>query len=680
MSVLEDLENLFYGRTPPTDVEIQSALRQWKNSVRVATTAAGTLATSFAEGQTVDGVVLVEGDRILIKNQASGIENGIYNVSASGAPSRASDMEATTDAASVVVYVNEGTALADTVWACTDDSFTEVGVDAITFEPFLPGAGTDTDAIHDNVAGEIQLIALKATPAAADLFVIEDSAASWAKKSLRVDALPYVGTARTLTAGAGLTGGGDLSANRTFDVVAHADGSIVVNANDVQVGVLATDAQHGNRGRGSLHTVATAAEAGFMAAADKAKLDSNGANGVLQIDGSSNIAPPGNVTATGYLKTNTPGDLATPSVRVGGDSVGISNPATSQLGLVANGEAVVVDNDAVTPSLRPDVDSVWTLGESATRWANAYVDGLDVAGNIAVTGTVDGRDVSADGATLDALGVLGSSKVFRSVNYAGQPGGNAITLATGLENGDTFEGQVLATGNVVLLTNQASAIENGPWVVAASGAPSRPSWFPAGGSAAGAMFFVESGYMANRTVRCISAKGSDVIGTNNLTFEAEARTHRGKSAAPTTANDWSQGYISGDVWLWETVDESRSFLYIAEDGGSPVWRESTIQKDVIQLGTSTFSLDASHRGAVCQWTGTSTGVAGTVNQSAGAQVTTLVLTGTAGTITLTAGSGMTLEAEKGKTLTTLAPGASDVVTVSIIWLSATYAIATGGLA
>lgn len=51
---------------------------------------------------------------------------------------------------------------------------------------------------------------------------------------------------RTLTAGAGLTGGGDLSANRTFDVVAHVDGSVVVNANDVQVGVLATDAQHGS--------------------------------------------------------------------------------------------------------------------------------------------------------------------------------------------------------------------------------------------------------------------------------------------------------------------------------------------------------------------------------------------------------------------------------------------------
>lgn len=78
----------------------------------------------------------------------------------------------------------------------------------------------------------------------------------------------------TLTAGAGLTGGGDLSANRTFDVVAHADGSIVVNANDVQVGVLATDAQHGLRGGGTQHAVAVASGlAGFLSGADKQKID-----------------------------------------------------------------------------------------------------------------------------------------------------------------------------------------------------------------------------------------------------------------------------------------------------------------------------------------------------------------------------------------------------------------------
>lgn len=81
--------------------------------------------------------------------------------------------------------------------------------------------------------------------------------------------------ARTITAGAGLTGGGDLSADRTIDVVANGDGSIVVNANDVQVGVLATDAQHGVRGGGTQHAIATGAVAGFMSAADKTTFDAH---------------------------------------------------------------------------------------------------------------------------------------------------------------------------------------------------------------------------------------------------------------------------------------------------------------------------------------------------------------------------------------------------------------------
>ena len=82
---------------------------------------------------------------------------------------------------------------------------------------------------------------------------------------------------QTITAGAGLTGGG--LGDVTLDVAANADGSIVVNANDVQVGVLATDAQHGDRGGGSLHALATSLVAGFLSPADKDKLDGLGVFG-----------------------------------------------------------------------------------------------------------------------------------------------------------------------------------------------------------------------------------------------------------------------------------------------------------------------------------------------------------------------------------------------------------------
>jgi hypothetical protein len=64
-----------------------------KKAVRVATLVPGTLATAFANGQTIDTITLATGDRILIKNQNTPSENGIYIVNASGAPTRATDMD-----------------------------------------------------------------------------------------------------------------------------------------------------------------------------------------------------------------------------------------------------------------------------------------------------------------------------------------------------------------------------------------------------------------------------------------------------------------------------------------------------------------------------------------------------------------------------------------------------------
>ena len=77
-----------------------------------------------------------------------------------------------------------------------------------------------------------------------------------------------------LVAGDGLQGGGVLSADPTFNVAANPDGSIVVNPDDIQVGVLATDAQHGSRGGGILHALATESVSGFMSDIDKVKLNS----------------------------------------------------------------------------------------------------------------------------------------------------------------------------------------------------------------------------------------------------------------------------------------------------------------------------------------------------------------------------------------------------------------------
>ena len=109
----------------------------WKASVRVATTASVTLATAFANGQVIDGVTLATGDRILIKDQSAGADNGIYTVNASGAPTRSTDADTAAEiTASFAVFVEEGTANADSAWTLTNNGTVTVGTTVLVFTQF----------------------------------------------------------------------------------------------------------------------------------------------------------------------------------------------------------------------------------------------------------------------------------------------------------------------------------------------------------------------------------------------------------------------------------------------------------------------------------------------------------------------------------------------------------------
>jgi hypothetical protein len=105
---------------------------------RVATTTNGTLATAYENGDTIDGVTLATGDRILIKNQTTQSENGIYTVNASGAPTRATDYDEDSEVIrGTFTYITEGDDNASTQWVMYSDS-PQVGTDQILFT-FQPG-------------------------------------------------------------------------------------------------------------------------------------------------------------------------------------------------------------------------------------------------------------------------------------------------------------------------------------------------------------------------------------------------------------------------------------------------------------------------------------------------------------------------------------------------------------
>lgn len=115
-----------------------------KASVRAATATAGTLATSFANTSVIDGVTLATGDRILIKNQATGSENGIYTVNASGAPTRATDANISSEVtAGLFTFVSEGTVNGNSGFVLTTDDVITLGTTALVFAQFS-GAGAYT--------------------------------------------------------------------------------------------------------------------------------------------------------------------------------------------------------------------------------------------------------------------------------------------------------------------------------------------------------------------------------------------------------------------------------------------------------------------------------------------------------------------------------------------------------
>jgi hypothetical protein len=108
----------------------------WKASVLVATTANITLSGV----QTIDGVSAVVGSRVLVKDQSTGSQNGIY-VAASSTWARAADADAFSELVSAAIFVEKGSVSADTSYICTNDSGGTLGSTSVVWTQFGVGGG-----------------------------------------------------------------------------------------------------------------------------------------------------------------------------------------------------------------------------------------------------------------------------------------------------------------------------------------------------------------------------------------------------------------------------------------------------------------------------------------------------------------------------------------------------------
>jgi hypothetical protein len=183
-----------------------------KASVRAATTANITLSGT----QTIDGVAVIAGNRVLVKNQSTASQNGIY-VAAAGAWSRATDADTDAEVTSgLFTFVEEGTANADSGYVLQTENPITVGSTSLAFVQFS-GAGQITAGAALTKTGNTLDVAVddSTIEVSADALRVKDAGITAAK--LALNAVDLAGTKITGTLGLtnGGTGGTSASTART---------------------------------------------------------------------------------------------------------------------------------------------------------------------------------------------------------------------------------------------------------------------------------------------------------------------------------------------------------------------------------------------------------------------------------------------------------------------------------
>ena len=184
-----------------------------KDSVRVATTANITIATALNVGDVIDGVTLVDGDRVLVKDQSTASENGIYTAGSS--PVRAVDANTSAEVTSgLFCFVTEGTTNGDNGFVLTTNDPITLDTTNLTFAQFsgagqivagdaLSKTGNTLNVNDDNITLEVNSDALRikgiTTTAIGDLLIGAATNGGYTRlvKPSSNDAILTMGTAGT---------------------------------------------------------------------------------------------------------------------------------------------------------------------------------------------------------------------------------------------------------------------------------------------------------------------------------------------------------------------------------------------------------------------------------------------------------------------------------------------------
>jgi hypothetical protein len=581
-----------------------------RGRVRAATTANVTIATALNAGDALDGVTLVAGDLVLVKNQTTTAENGVYVAGSS--PARFAEFDTYDEHPGALIAVQEGSTQADSLWICTSNAGGTLGSTGIAFTQFsaagaLLAANNLSDvanastartnlglALGTNVqAYSAILAALAGVAAAADRLpyltgassasvatftafartLLDDADASTALATLGAqprtpEVVAVSGTTLTLdathngkvirctnssgltiTVPTGFSGMGCTIVRSGSGLVTLAasgttlnGASLVLNSSGLALSLIPTEAANTWDVIGATGDIDSDEET--VASAGTINLGATASRNV-SITGTTTVTSFGTAPAgtrregrfTGVLTlTHNATSLILPAggsniSTAAGDrfvarSLGSGNWLVTDY-MRASGAALTASGGGGDLLAANNLSDVANANTARTNLGAAPINNAVFTGTTTLAGDPSSALHAATKQYVDGLATnLGKRGRVRCATTAN------VTIATGLNAGDSIDGVTLAAGDQVLVKNQTTQAENGIYVAGAS--PIRAAEFDAYDEHPGSLLAVAEGATQADTIwLCVSNDGG-TLGSTAIVFQQS-----GTAGALLSANNLS---------------------------------------------------------------------------------------------------------------------------------------------
>jgi hypothetical protein len=430
--------------------------------------------------QTIDGVSVVAGNRVLVKDQTAPEDNGIY-LCASGAWTRTTDAATFDSLVSAFTFIEQGSVNADAGFVCTADAGGTIGTTAIPFSQFS-GAGTFTAGTGLTLTGTV--FSLTSPVAVAN--------GGTGLTSLGTGVATFLGTPSSANLAAAIsdeTGSGALvfatSPTLTTPALGTPSALVGTNITGTAAGLTAGNVTTNANLTGAITSVGNTTSLGSFSSANLAgALTDETGSGALVFASSPTLVTPnlgaasatslaasGTVTGSNLSGTNT-GDQTTITGNAG--TATTLQTARNINGVSFNGSADITVTAAagtltgatlasgVTASSLTSLGTIASLTATTADINGGTIDGTAIGGGTAAAGAFTTLGSSST-TTLNGTTIPASSTLLVSGGALGTPSSGTLTSCTGLpiSTGVSGLGTDVATALAVNVGSSGAVVTNG---------------------------------------------------------------------------------------------------------------------------------------------------------------------------------------------------------------------------